>query len=202
VQITACCNNGGCKFPTELLAGIRSLSKTLNHAINSDRTSLSGAAIDLLTSLSTGLGPSFASLLPLFFPTLLGLCARTNKVFTTRAKLCIFAVIKDTQSTSALPCFAESLRHRAPSVRLVAAEGILMYLSCLKLPIIENVSRACLLEEIIKMAARDASAEVRQAGTRIFEAYKVLSPGRVERCVPDISVDDDMSHISYTIQFH
>jgi hypothetical protein len=77
-----------------------------------------------------------------------------------------------------------------------------MYLSCLKHPIIENVSRACLLEEIIKMAARDASAEVRQAGTRIFEAYKVLSPGRVERYVPDISVDDDMSHMSYTIQFH
>jgi hypothetical protein len=77
-----------------------------------------------------------------------------------------------------------------------------VYLSCLKLPIIENVSRACLLEEIIKMAARDASAEVRRAGTRIFEAYEVLSPGRVERYVPDISVDNDMSHISYTIQFY
>ncbi|KAJ8581536.1 hypothetical protein M405DRAFT_777378, partial [Rhizopogon salebrosus TDB-379] len=178
--MTACSNNGGCDFPGEMLAGIRSLSKSLTRAINSERASLSGVAIELLTSLSTGLGPSFSPLLHIFLPTLLGLCAKTNKVITMRAKTCIFAMVEHTQSQSVLSLLAQSLNHKASSVRLVAAEGVLAFLNVVNCPAIQNVARARLLGDIIKTTVGDASADVRKAGTKLFEVYKTLVPGRVE----------------------
>ena len=33
MRLTGCCNNGGCKLATEMLAGIHMLSKSLNHTI-------------------------------------------------------------------------------------------------------------------------------------------------------------------------
>lgn len=186
MQLTDCCNNGGCKFATELLAGILSLSKPLNRAINSDRSSLSGSAVALVTALSAGLGPLFAPIVSHFIPSLLGLCARTNKVFTRRSKHCVFALIRDTKSPSILPFLVESLNHKSASVRLVAAEGVLAYLTCIN-PDIVNDTRAHLLEDVIKLTARDASADVRQAGKMIFDAYKARLPDRVERLVLSVS---------------
>ncbi|KAJ8585198.1 hypothetical protein M405DRAFT_797143, partial [Rhizopogon salebrosus TDB-379] len=179
--MTACSNNGGCDFPGEMLAGIRSLSKSLARAINSERASLSEVAIELLTSLSTGLGPSFAPLLHIFLPTLLGLCARTNQTITMRAKTCIFAMVEHTRSPSVLPLFAQSLSHKASSVRLVAAEGVLAFLNVVNYPAVQNVARVRVLEDIIKTTAGDASVDVRKAGTKLFEAYKTLVPGHAER---------------------
>jgi hypothetical protein len=195
VQMTHCCNNGGCEYPTEILAGVRSLSKQLIRAINSERNSLSDAAIALLAALSTGLGRSFAPLVPLFFPTLVGVCARTNKVFTNRARSCIIAVIRGTQSPSILLCLADSLNSKSSSVRLVAAEGILAYLNCVRPSAINHDTRASLLEGVLKLTALDASLDVRQIGEEIFRAYKALLPGRVERFVSKVYVHDDISHI-------
>ncbi|OJA10430.1 hypothetical protein AZE42_10468 [Rhizopogon vesiculosus] len=48
-------------------------------------------------------------------PNLLGLYAQTNKVLTSRAKACIVAVIKHTQSPSILPYIAESLHLKSGS---------------------------------------------------------------------------------------
>jgi hypothetical protein len=190
VQMTACSNNGGCDFPGEMLAGIRSLSKSLTRAINSERASLSEVAIELLNSLSTGLGPSFAPLLHIFLPTLLGLCARTNQTITMRAKTCIFAMVEHTRSPSVLPLFAQSFSHKASSVRLVAAEGVLAFLNVVNYPAVQNVARVRVLEDIIKTTAGDASVDVRKAGTKLFEAYKTLVPGHAERFVSNVFIHD------------
>ncbi|OAX40755.1 hypothetical protein K503DRAFT_864372 [Rhizopogon vinicolor AM-OR11-026] len=103
-------NYGGCKYPITMVAGILSLSKSLIDALNSEHSSLSSSTIELITSLSEGLGPAFEPLISIFMPNLLGLCAQTNKVFASRAKACIVSVIKHTQSPSILPYVAESLR--------------------------------------------------------------------------------------------
>ncbi|KAJ8581368.1 hypothetical protein M405DRAFT_925434 [Rhizopogon salebrosus TDB-379] len=177
-----------------MVAGIRALSTQLNHAISSERSRLSGTAIELVTALLAGLGHSFAPLITLFLPTLIGLCARTNKVFTKRAKTCVLAVIQGTQSQSPLPILVRSLAHKSPAVRLVAAEGILAYLNR---PAVD-VTRVRLLEEAIKLTSRDASAEVRKTGTKIFEAYKAILPERIERSVPNVSANDDTSHVYHS----
>ncbi|OJA14492.1 hypothetical protein AZE42_04438 [Rhizopogon vesiculosus] len=187
VQLTECCNNGGCEFAAEMVAGIRSLSRQLNHAMNSERSRLSGSAIELVTTLLAGLGPSFEPLVSLFLPTLLGLCARTNKVFTSRAKACIFAVIENTQSPSLLPYLAESVNHKSTFLRLVAAEGVLACLNCFNPPDIEKDTRVRLIEDVIRLTARDASADVRRSGKKIFEAYKALLPDRVESFVAPLT---------------
>lgn len=201
-HLIECCNNGGCEYPTEMLAGIRSLSRPLNRAINSDRSKLSGSAIKLVITLLDGLGQTFEPLVALFLPTLLGLCARTNKVFTRPAKECVFAVIKGIKSPSILPFLAESINHKSSSVRLVSAEGVLAYLNCFNLPEIVKDTRARLLEDVIKLTTRDANADVRQTGKKIFESYKAILPGRVEKLAPNASAHDNMSYIYHSVSSH
>ncbi|OAX43183.1 hypothetical protein K503DRAFT_210722 [Rhizopogon vinicolor AM-OR11-026] len=170
LQLTECCKNGGCQFVTEMIIGVRSLSRPLICAINSSRSRVSGSAIDLISALVAGLGPSFEPLVSLFFPSLLRLCAQTSRSFTRRAKACVFAVIRGTQSPSLLPYLAEFLHHKTASLRLVAAEGVLASMNCVNPIHIERHSR--ILEDIIRLTAQDASADVRKAGAEISLAYK------------------------------
>ncbi|OAX39277.1 hypothetical protein K503DRAFT_769664 [Rhizopogon vinicolor AM-OR11-026] len=137
-----------------MIVGVRSLSRPLICAINSSRSRVSGSAIDLISALVAGLGPSFEPLVSLFFPSLLGLCAQTSRLFTRRAKACVFVVIRGTQSPSLLPYLAEYSHHKSASLRLVAAEGVLAYMNCAKSIHIERHAR--ILEDIIRLTARDA----------------------------------------------
>ncbi|OAX40750.1 hypothetical protein K503DRAFT_655185, partial [Rhizopogon vinicolor AM-OR11-026] len=164
----------------EMIAGIRSLSTPLNNAINSERSRLSAAAIELVSSLSAGLGPAFEPLVSLFFPALLGLCARTNTVFTRRAKACIFVVIENTQSPCLLPYLTGSVNNKSASLRLIAAKGVL---ACLNLFKSLDDTRAHLIKDVIELTARDTRADVRKAGENILEAYKAILPDNVERFV-------------------
>ncbi|OJA17825.1 hypothetical protein AZE42_06151 [Rhizopogon vesiculosus] len=179
VRLTGCSNNGGCAFETEMVAGIRSLSTLLNNAINSERSRLLTAATELISSLSAGLGPAFEPLISLFFPALLGLCARTNTVFARRAKACIFNVIENTRSPSLLSYLTESVSHKSTSLRLVAAKGVLACLNFKPL----NDARAHLIEEVIKSTSQDARADVRKAGEKILHVYKALLPDGAESSI-------------------
>ncbi|OAX40756.1 hypothetical protein K503DRAFT_781174 [Rhizopogon vinicolor AM-OR11-026] len=184
IQLIQCCKNGGCAFVTEMIAGIRSLSKPLNNAMNSGRSGLSGATIELINALSVGLGPTFKPLLPIFIPTLLGLCARANKVYTSRAKVSIFAMIKHTQSSSILPYLAASVHNKSPSLRLVAAEGVLAYLNFNT----SNDTCTHLIEDVIQSTSEDTSAVVRAVGKTIYEAYKALLPDSVQSVIASSAV--------------
>ncbi|KAJ8590443.1 hypothetical protein M405DRAFT_736837, partial [Rhizopogon salebrosus TDB-379] len=176
--MTQCCISGGCEYPTDMLVGIRLLSKQLIRAINSGRCSLSGSATELLIVLSSGLGRSFAPLVPIFLPTVLGLCARANRLFITRAQACILAMIRGTQSPFILQCLADSVNHKLTSVRLVAAEGIHVYLHCFKIRAVNTETRARLVEAVIKSTALDENADMQHVGKKILEGYTAFSPGR------------------------
>lgn len=166
-----------------MVAGIRSISRPLNNALNSERSRLSGAAVELVTALATGLGSSFEPLASQFVPTLLVLCGRTNKVFTSRARACILAIIQHTQLPSLLPYLADLANHKSVFPRLTAAEGILACLNCFNPPDLEKETRARIVEDFIKSTARDANADVRKASKEVFRAYKTLMPARVARSV-------------------
>ena len=164
-----------------MLAGIRSVSRPLNSALNSERSRLSGPAVELLTALATGLGSSFDPLVPQFVPTLLALCGRTNKVFTSRARACTFTIVQHTRLPSLLPYLAELANHKSVFLRLTAGEGILACLNCFNPPDLEKETRARAVEDFIKLTARDASADVRKASKEVFKAYRTLMPARVDR---------------------
>ncbi|KAI5983973.1 clasp N terminal-domain-containing protein [Pisolithus albus] len=177
------CHNGGCDHASEMVSGIRSLSRPLNSAMNSERSRLSGTAVDLVSALAVGLGSSFEPLISLFVPTLLGLCGRTNKIFTSRAKCCILTIIEHTQLPSILHYLADMATQKSALQRLTAAEAVLACLNCLNPPDLEKETRARLVEDFIKVTARDASPDVRKASKQIFGAYKTLMPARVENFV-------------------
>ncbi|KAI6149998.1 clasp N terminal-domain-containing protein [Pisolithus thermaeus] len=177
------CHNGGCDHASDMVSGIRSLSRPLNSAMNSERSRLSGTAVDLVSALAVSLGSSFEPLVSLFVPTLLGLCGRTNKVFTSRAKSCILTIIEHTQLPSILHYLADMATQKSALQRLIAAEAVLACLNCLNPPDLEKEVRARLVEDFIKVTARDASPDVRKASKQIFGAYKTLMPARVENFV-------------------
>lgn len=177
------CHNGGCDHASDMVSAIRSLSRPLNSAMNSERTRLSGTAVDLVSALAVGLGSSFEPLVSLFVPTLLGLCGRTNKVFTSRAKSCILTIIEHTQLPSILHYLVDMAAQKSALHRLAAAEAVLACLNSLNPPDLEKETRARLVEDFIRVTARDASPDVRKASKRIFAAYKTLMPARVENFV-------------------
>ena len=183
MDLTELCSHGGCTWRAQMVAGMRSLSKQLNNSLKSERSRLSGSVIELLTVVSTGLGPAFDPLVSLFMPSLLGLCARTNKVSASWAKACITAIINHTKSPSILPHLAESVHHASGPLRLVAAEGVLACMNCFILP--DNTTH--LIESVIKSASRDACEDVRTAGKKILEAYKALSPQRAGKLISTIT---------------
>jgi hypothetical protein len=177
------CKSSAGDCPTEVVSFVRSASRPLTSAMISERTRLSGIAINFLAELAPLLGRSFDPLLAPFFPTVLSLCARPNKVFITRARTCILTIVEATQSPSILSHLVPALQDKSTSLRLTATESLLACLNCFNPPDLERPDRAQEIETAIRTTARDASADVRKVSRKVFEAYKVLLPGRVAKCV-------------------
>ncbi|KAM6502348.1 CLASP N terminal domain containing protein [Amanita muscaria] len=177
--LTNLCHNGACDFPQEFVSAMKELSRPLTSALNSERTRLSGPAIELIAAAAAGLGSDFEPLLPMFFPSLLSLCSRTNKVVLARAKACVLTIIQSTQLPSILHHLLLHAKDKSSTLRLVVAEGTLTCLTCFNPPDLEKEARAKDVESLIRITAKDAAAEVRRASRDIFEAYKLVLPGRV-----------------------
>ncbi|KZT72037.1 hypothetical protein DAEQUDRAFT_53710 [Daedalea quercina L-15889] len=193
--LTALLRGNAATWPQETIVSIRPMSRSLNNAVNSERSRLSGVVIDLFAALVTIVGPAFETLLPLFLPTLLGLCSRPNKVFQSRARQCILSIIEHSHSPSVLSYFAESVKEKSVSLRLIVAECSLACLNMLNPPDLEKEPRAREVEIMIRVTATDASADVRKVGRKIFEAYKLVLPSRVERCARHSMVKQDLTNM-------
>lgn len=185
--LTALAKGGACRFPKDLVAFLKSFYRPLNHALNSERSRLSGFAIDLLSVLATGLGQSFDPLIPLLLPTVLSLATRTSKLCVARAKACLLLIIEHTLLPSILPHLRTAVSDKSVSLRLVATDAILACMNSFNPPDIEATARAEDIEAVIRSTARDASADVRKSSRRVFEAYKILLPHRVDGCVTEAS---------------
>lgn len=177
------CRSGMYEHTSELTASIRSVHRSITSAMNSERTRLSGAALDVLSALASSLNASFEPLLPLFLPGLILLCGRTNKVVVSRAKTCILTIIEATQLPGILSHLAHFVKDKSPTIRLVVAEGTLSCLKCFNPPDLEKDTHSRDVENIIRNAVRDANADIRRVGKDIFQSYKVLLPHRVNRWV-------------------
>ncbi|KAI0029210.1 clasp N-terminal domain-containing protein, partial [Vararia minispora EC-137] len=172
-------------YPTALIPALRSLSRSVTSAASSERSRLSASATEFIATLASGLGGDFEPLIPGYIPTLLSICARPNKVFVARGKAAIRTIIEQTQLPSILPHLVECVRDKSATMRLIAIEGVLACLNSLNPPDLERESRAREVESAIKFTATDASGDVRKISRQVFEAYTVLMPDRVQRCVAD-----------------
>lgn len=199
IRMTALVRGNAADYPLETVANVRPVSRPLNSAASSERTRLSGVAIELLSELARVLDSSFDPLIPLFLPGLLTICTRSNKVFISRARSCVLAIIEHTRSPSILPYLAESTKDKSVSLRLAAAEATLACLNGFNPPDLEREPRAREIEGTIRLTATDASADVRKIAKKIFEAYKQLLPRRVERYV---ALGHRTAHALIFLQLH
>ncbi|KAI0079410.1 hypothetical protein K474DRAFT_1770317 [Panus rudis PR-1116 ss-1] len=179
-KLTTLIQNQGADYPSEFAQFLRSISRPLNSATTTERTRLSAAAIELFKASAEALGQTFSGLLPLFLPTLLSLCSRPNKVFITRAKGCIMHIIEYTQAPVILSYLVDLAKDKSNSLRLSVAECALACLNTFNPPDLEKEARAREVETLIRTTATDATAEVRKVSRKLFEAYKILLPHRVD----------------------
>jgi len=171
-----------------LVSAVKSLARPIQKALLSERSRLSGHAAGLITTLASCLRRAFEPLIPLFVPSLLQGTARSNKVFTARSKACLMDIVEHTQSPILLPHFRGSVSDKSLSLRLIATELVLACLNCFNPPDLEANQRAEDIETVIRTTATDASAEVRKCSRNVFEAYKILLPGRLDKCVPSFTL--------------
>ena len=178
-KLTALTAGGACDYPSAIVPFLKSHSRPFTSALSSERSRLSASASEALSALASGLGPDFDPLVQLYFPVLLQLCARPNKVFVSRAKQAIHVVIEQTQLPSLLKPLCDVLKDKSVTLRLIALEGVLACVNSLSPPELEKEVRACAIESAIKATAVDAAADVRKVARSVFEAYSVLLPARV-----------------------
>jgi hypothetical protein len=179
--LTDSCRTGACDYPDELVAAVKPFARNISDAMKSERTRLSGAAIDFVLVLAEGVGTSFEPLVAPFVSTLLVLCGRTNKVVLNRARACVISIVENTRLPSILPHFLHYVKDKSASLRLIAAEGSLACMNCLNPPDLEKEPRAKDIESLIRSTARDANADVRKVSRKLFEAYQILLPDRVQK---------------------
>ncbi|KAF7362026.1 TOG domain-containing protein [Mycena venus] len=178
--LAASCSDTESYTPAELVAVLRSISRPLVSAMNSERGRLSGVAIDLVAVVASSLGVAFEPLLSHFFPVLLALSSRTSKVTVARARTCIHTVIDATHLPSILSYLLHDVTDKSVSLRLTVVESALACMNCFNPPDLEKDVRAKEIEAIIRATARDANADIRKVSRKVFEAYKLLLPNRLE----------------------
>ncbi|KAJ7072493.1 clasp N terminal-domain-containing protein, partial [Mycena amicta] len=186
-SLSSACADADSYTPSDIVAAIRPIHRPIISAMNSERGRLSGVAIDLVATLASSLGPAFDPLLHHLFPVLLTLSSRTSKVTVVRARACILTVIDATQLPSIISYLLQSATDKSVSLRLTVVESTLACLNCFNPPDLEKDSKAKEIEAIIRVASRDANADVRKVCRKMFDAYKVLLPGRVDRFIAPLS---------------
>ncbi|KAG6905575.1 hypothetical protein DXG01_001871 [Tephrocybe rancida] len=96
-------------------------------------------------------------------------------------------IIETTQLSSILSYFLQSIEDKSTSIRLTAVEGTLSIVNCFNPPDLEKDARASEIETIIRGAAKDAQADIRVVGRKLFEAYKLVLPNRIDSFISPLS---------------
>ena len=156
----------------------------------SERTRLSGTAIELISVTAEHLGSRFEPLVQLFVPAVLRVLTRPNKVFVTRAQTCLLHVIEYCHLPSIVPHLREAVKDKSQALRLGAIEATLHLLNHFERQLLDvRVTSSTLvsrhrgnaedIESIIRDTACDANPSVRQVSRATFEKYSDSWPDRV-----------------------
>lgn len=182
-SLKSLCDNGAADFPSEIVSLIRGIARPLINCVNSERSKLSGVSLELFISLGQSLQSSFAPLVPVFLPALLSQCMRSNKVFSARGKACVIEIIGSTRLPGIITYLLNSVKDKSVAMRLAAAEAALACLNvCDPEELVKGV-RQGEIESIIKATIQDPNGDIRKTSRKMFEAYTILNPDRIDTYV-------------------
>ncbi|KAF8530464.1 clasp N-terminal domain-containing protein, partial [Hysterangium stoloniferum] len=184
IRFGAIVKGGGFRYEKELVDGIKGLAKPINSAMNSERTRLSAAALECLTVIAPRIGLTFDALAPFFISHILRLSNRTNKVYVTRSQASVALIINYCHIPSLISHLLVACKDsKIVTGRVTAVEGILRALNKWDWTQKDIKVKVVDVEEVIRLTGRDKDAGIRQTSRKVFEAYKILFPERIEEYV-------------------
>ncbi|KAJ8293745.1 Protein stu-1 [Rhodotorula toruloides] len=186
-RFQAVVRGGACRFTDDFVAAMRDprMAKGVCRSLTTERGALSGTALEMVASC-TRLGPSFAPLLAVYFPSVLRLFARPNKVYVTRAASTAASIIRNTRLGEVLRFIVLEWRNeggKSASFREQAAAAVAVMLGCdtgsLAVEKDSLERRIEDLEWVIKTGAVGREATVRADMKKCWEVYRREWPDRV-----------------------
>ncbi|KAG0139777.1 hypothetical protein CROQUDRAFT_718888 [Cronartium quercuum f. sp. fusiforme G11] len=192
-RFTAAVRGGACDFPDDFLRRWKETDtvRGIVCALSTERTRLSGTALDLLGSTAR-LGSHWDSAIPFYIPTIIKLLGRASKIYVTRASIALNTLIRGTRSAAFIPLLLDGLSDKSLSLRVGCADALLCCLGGsperdrdqLELITQPNVNREGLnkrvvdIENAIKIGGRDRDPKVRTIFKRIWDLYQRQWPAR------------------------
>ncbi|CCA68525.1 hypothetical protein PIIN_02389 [Serendipita indica DSM 11827] len=176
---------GGAYRHDSFVPSLRFVVRYITGPLLSERGRLSAVAIELVSTLASALGRRFDPLMQGFAPTLMKLCQRPNKVVITRTHSCITTIIKQTRLPSLLPFLRDAVKDKSVTLRTVASESAYLCMSSIEED--KLLTKISDIEQIIKVASRDANPEVRKHARAILQEYKEKFPDRYETFISPLT---------------
>lgn len=183
VEFQALTKSGGARVAA-YVPTVRRIAPDLTRALLSDRTKLTGAASDVINSMAPRLGDRFAGLLPMFFPALVTLCARSNKVMAKRAEKSMQLICRHCQLPGAVPHLVRAMSDKNAGVRVAAIATLIVLVESSSSERLDK--RVPDIEQVLCEHAGDASGEVRQLCRTLYSLYAAQWPQQYARWAPSL----------------
>ncbi|PLW08455.1 hypothetical protein PCANC_07781 [Puccinia coronata f. sp. avenae] len=189
-RFTAAIRGGACDHHDEFLKRWKEtdIVRGLVNAMSTERTRLSGTALDLVAATSR-LGGYWDSAVPFYAPTIIKLLGRASKIYVTRATITLTSLIKGTKSPAFIPYLIDGISEKSVTIRIGCADALLCCLSDIindteecstRKPRSKDALNKRLndVENAIKVGGRDRDPKVRAIFKRIWELYERQWPAR------------------------
>lgn len=192
-RFTAAVRGGACDYPDDFVRRWKEtdIVRGVVGALSTERTRLSGTALDLLGSTAR-LGSHWDSAIPFYIPTIIKLLGRASRIYVTRASIALNTLIRGTKSASFVPLLLDGLNDKSVSMRVGCADAILCclggsperdrdQLELIKEPALNRDGlnkRVVDIENAIKIGGRDRDPKVRAICKRIWDLYQRQWPVR------------------------
>lgn len=150
-----------------------------------ERTRLSGSALDLLSAAAGIAAGSFGPCIIIYLPVLIKLLGRPNKIYVTRTAGCLSELLHNTKQAGIIPFLAEGTSDKSTTVRKCCVELVLQVLAGgpKKSLLIDRHlldKRVSNIEDVIRRGATDKEVKIRDTSRQLWDIYKREWPDRVE----------------------
>ena len=146
----------------------------------SERTRLSGPAVELVSVISARMGPKFEPFIPLYLPTVLKLCTRPSKIYLSRGTSCLKLLATHCRMPAIINQLKLVMADKSQTLRIAVSDALYEFLST---SLRDGAPRPGKwiddVEQMIKVFARDASPEARQLARKAYASYTQLWPERI-----------------------